>query len=149
MLLMQNYFPNIFGKIGTARHRSPLDKDWNDKDAALQRPGNLLANIVPLAGRLALGKQFHPLGADHGEEDVSFGERLCQLLVETLTGQQVVDIHKYVGSAEHAGQAIPHARRRRALVIASIIDEDLAGHQPQPARNGPTTVALATVEVIG
>ena len=140
MLLVQNQVAQVFRRssaLGQRRHAPLLPgAHRNDHDAALQGRGDLLMHVIP-ATRTGAGRhEIHPAGPDDDDEHGAAHERLVELAVETLPGEQLVDIHKDVGLAEAAGQPIVNAAGVARDVIPTIADEDTCHRKPGTSSRG-------------
>ncbi len=104
------------------------DQDRDDDNVALQRGGDLVMHVVALADAGLLRQQLHPAAAHDGDEDVTSRQRLVELAVEPLSGEQTVDIHEDVRPAELAGEPVADAPSVPRCVIAAIADENAPAH---------------------
>ena len=129
---MHEEVAQVLRKLGCARqagHPALLThQNRNDDDVALQRGGDLVVDIVTLAVPGLLSQQFHPAIAHHGDEHVAARERLIELTVEALAGEQVVDVHEDVLPAELAGEPVANAASISRGVVPAIADENPSRH---------------------
>jgi hypothetical protein len=147
VLLVEHELAEVLGQLLGPRQRRHLtlaadaSRDYNDPSP--QCLGDLFAYVVVLAARGPCTQQVHPARADDGDQHIAGVERLRQLLIEALAGQQVVDVHEHAIAAEPGGEAVADAARISCNVIAAIADENPGRHElnnPSKYPRGNSTV---------
>src|ERR1700674_5214846 len=120
----------VLRQLGFDRHVGAIDEHRDYRNVALERRGDLDADVIPVALEplsALLVLRLEPMRSDQRQQHVALRDLGIELLDKIEARLDGVDIDEEVAAREALGEMIVEPARYARCVVSPVVDED-AGH---------------------